>query len=85
MKTNRFWTRRPFESTCKEIAIQSQVAHEEQRVRRDTSAISSAGGAAISFFGFRPGFGFAGMTHSLEAKEEARYSVRVQADIEVMT
>jgi hypothetical protein len=31
--------------------------------------------ASVSFFGFRPGFGFGGMTHSLEAEAGERMNV----------
>ena len=35
----------------------------------ELTSTSSLTGALVSFFGLRPGFGFAGITHSLEAKE----------------
>lgn len=51
-----------------------------------TSVVSSAGAAMISFLGFRPGFGLAGMTHFLEAGSGREYGFqRREADIEVMT
>lgn len=51
------------------------------QISRPTSP-GSEGGRTTSFFGLRPGFGLAGMTHSLEANMDVRVSVkRTEAEV----
>ena len=64
----------------------SAQAMEGKEKKRPTS-VSSLTAASVSFFGFRPGFGFGGMTHSLEAEAGKRMNVErgMQPSVRVLT
>ena len=50
--------------TCT-LSLGFRLRTREEKTLTSTSTLT---GALVSFFGLRPGFGFAGITHSLEAK-----------------
>jgi len=52
----------------------------EGRKREKLTSASSLTVTLTSFFGLRPGFGFAGITHSLEAKERKKRKVNAERE-----